>query len=222
MERQVGTIAHINSGRAGRSLAASYVLAAAALIATQSSPAASMMQSRMDRLFNTGLKIGKRKPVVREKIRTFTELPKMDKLKIDYPAAFSGIKMAQKLTLLDMAKIYEAEESIDEINDLSTLSNQQVAQFIHGAYAILDNELQSIEDAIKEDSRQAGNKNTLETVRIAIRRNQNAGLISVINGVDPVDPRKLSPEAVTAVKDFEGLYRRIKNVAVKIQAFKKR
>lgn len=218
---RVGTIAHINSGRAGRSLAASYVLAATALAAVQSSPVAAMSQSRMDRLFKTGLKIGKRNPVVREKIRTFTELPKKDKLKINYPEAFSGIKMALKLTLMQMVVIYEAEESIEEINDLSTLSNQQVAQFIHGAYAILDNELQSIDDAIKKEPRQAGNKNTLETVRIAIRRNQNTGLIAVINGVDPTDPRKLSPEAVTAIKDFEGLYRRIKNIAIKIQAFQK-
>ena len=218
----VGTIAH--GGHLSRSRAMT-ALMVAALLGEQSNPvAAKIIDEDMKRLFKTNLKVPKRKYAMREQVRAFTALPKIDINAIDvlqFTNSLKGVKSSVTATMFDIMEVYRNESTVEEINDLKGWSNQMVAQFIHGAYAIIDNDLTALSDHYKEDPRQKNNLNTLRSVQEEIYRRMNAGLIAVISAPEPNGNQVMSPEAVTAVKDFEGVYRRINNVTKKISSLGK-
>jgi hypothetical protein len=227
MQRTVGTIGHIGSGRTHRS-AALMAMTAALVAASVSSPgtaaAAAAIDADMKRLFKTDLKVKKRNRVMRPEVRTFTALPKTDIKAIDIlqlQNSLKGIKAATSSTLFDIFMIYKNEESIEEINEIGNWGNQYAAQFIHGAYAIVEADLRNLADHIKDNEKQKHNINTLESIIRQIQQNMGWGLIKVLSAPEPSGGQILSPEAVTAVKDFEGIYRRVNNITNKIAEFKK-
>lgn len=222
---RVGTIGHIGLGHRSATLAAmTAAMAIAAASAATPSPAAAAVDRDMKRLFKTDLKVKKRIPVQREQVRTFEELPKIEIVAIDIPSlqhSLSKMKATVAKTMWDIFMLYKEEESIEEINEMYTWGNQYAAQYIHGAYAILIADLRNLAEHIKDNEKQKHNINTLENIVSQIQHNMGWGLIRVLSAAEPTDPLKLSPEAVTAVKDFEGIYRRINNITNKIDIVKK-
>lgn len=226
---RVGTIAHINTNyrRPGRSqsmalLAAAAMLSSPAIGGSAPNQWAQNLDKNFKDLFNTKLRVKRTAPLMREKIRTFTELPKVKIADIDVSTAVTGLKSAQIFTVYSIFEIYQNEDTIDEINAMDSWSNQHTAQFIHGAYMIILMDLENMVQHIRANPKQKNNCNTLQNIVDAVKILAGQKMVDLLSAAEPTGNQRISAEGITALKQFEGIHRRIKNISVKIADFQRR